>query len=176
MLLKTTTKSDYTRWGCKLISLNFWAVIVCDDIPPLFNCLIFVRCCTLCLHVCLPNRQGSFVYQQTRSLIYHAIFSPTGLPRRVDWLAHYGIIVVKCLFQGHSNTLSVSGTKPRVDNFAIANLRSYPLTCTTASWNGSVKCLFDNSTLRLVWASNKQSYDYYSALQQIELRRCRMLV
>ena len=60
---------------------------------------------------------------------------------------------MKCLSQRHNNTLPSSRTKPKADNLAIANLHSYPLSCTTASWDDSIKCLSQghNSTLCLVW-------------------------
>ena len=49
------------------------------------------------------------------------------------------IIGVKCLSQEHNDVLPGSGTKHKVDNFAIANLRFYPLSCIAASWDESVK-------------------------------------
>ena len=46
---------------------------------------------------------------------------------------------MKYLSQGHNDALPSLGTEPRVDNFAIANLRFHPLRCTAASWDDSVK-------------------------------------
>ena len=67
----------------------------------------------------------------------------------------YGSIVGKGLSQERNDALPNSGTKPRVDN-TVANLCSYPLSCTSASWDISVLCLSQghNSALGPVWASN----------------------
>ena len=78
----------------------------------------------------------------TQNLIRHAIISHTRPPQRVDCLAHYGSIGMKCLFQGHNDTLRSSQTKPRADNLAIANLHFILLICTPASWDDGIKCLF----------------------------------
>ena len=58
----------------------------------------------------------------------------------ISWPRHGGI-GVKCLSQGHNDTLPSSGRKPRADDLAIANLPYNPLSCTAASWDISVKCL-----------------------------------
>ena len=70
---------------------------------------------------------------------------------------------VKCVCQRHSDTLHSLGTEPRVDSLAVANLRSYPLSSTATSMDISVKCLSQGHSSAL-YSSNKQSYDYYSAL------------
>ena len=46
---------------------------------------------------------------------------------------------------------------PKVNNLAIANLRSYSLSCTAASWDMSTKC--PKGQNNPVWASNEQPYD-----------------
>ena len=68
----------------------------------------------------------------TRNLTLHAIISQIGPTRRVDALLHYRNIGVKCLCPGYNDTLPSSGTEPTVKNLAIANLRSYSLSCTAA--------------------------------------------
>ena len=56
------------------------------------------------------------------------MFGQTGPSQRVDCLAPgCGSVSVKCLSQRHNNALPSSETVPRVDNLAVANLRSYPL-------------------------------------------------
>ena len=64
-----------------------------------------------------------------------------------------GNIGVKCLSQGHNDTLPSSGTKLRADNLVIANLCSYPLSCTAANWDDGVNCLYQGQN-SAVWASN----------------------
>ena len=80
----------------------------------------------------------SSVYTPIRSWIRHAIFSQTA---QHDWYItwpRYGSLGSKCFSQGHNDTLPSSGTEPRADKLAVANLRSYPPSCTAASWNNSV--------------------------------------
>ena len=77
-----------------------------------------------------------------QNLICSAIFGQIEPPRSVECLPHYGSIGVKCLCQGHNHAQPSSGTKLRVDNFAVANLRSYSLSCITTNWDESVKRLF----------------------------------
>ena len=57
-----------------------------------------------------------------------------------------GSISVQCLLQDHNDAVPSSGTAPRVDNLSIDNLRSYPSSVAAASWDGSVKCIFRDST------------------------------
>ena len=68
------------------------------------------------------------------------MFSQTGSLRRYIRGPCCEIIVVKRLFQGHNDLLPSSGTEPRLDNLAVANLRSFPLSCTAVSWDNSIKC------------------------------------
>ena len=58
-----------------------------------------------------------------------AIFSQTGLSRRGKdaWLP-YGSININCFSHEHNDPLPRLGIEPRVDNLAIANSCSYPLT------------------------------------------------
>ena len=71
----------------------------------------------------------------TRSLISHAIF------QSLDWATTtgrfawplYGSISATSLSHGHNDTLPTSGTEPRVDNLAVANLCSKPPSCTAAT-------------------------------------------
>ena len=76
------------------------------------------------LCICLPHNT---------KLDTSCIFSQAGIPRRVNCLAplskNNG---VKCLPQRRNVILPISGTEPRVDNLAVTNLRSYPLSCTSA--------------------------------------------
>ena len=44
------------------------------------------------------------------------------------------------LSQEHIDTLPSSGTELEADHLPIANLRSYPLSCTVAIRDGSFKC------------------------------------
>ena len=74
----------------------------------------------------------------TRILIRYALFSKSGPPRRVDYLVRYGSTGVKCLAQGHNDTLPNSGTEPVADNLAITYLRSYPMICIATSWDDNV--------------------------------------
>ena len=92
----------------------------------------------------------------TRNLIFHAILWSDLPPRRVDCLALLWAYMRGLFSQRLSDTLRNSGTKPKVDNFAVANLRSYPLRCTAASWDISIKCLSQehNSVLYTVLALN----------------------
>ena len=60
-------------------------------------------------------------------------------PRLVDCLIPLYSIGVKCLPQGHNDTLTSLGTELRVDNLAVANMRSFPPSCTAAGWDDSVK-------------------------------------
>ena len=48
---------------------------------------------------------------------------------RLTW-PRYGNICGKCFSQGHKDALLSSGTELRVDDIAVAKLRSYPLSCT----------------------------------------------
>ena len=93
---------------------------------------------------------------QTRSLICYAVFNQTGPLRRVYCLAALWDIGLKCLSQGHNDIFPRSGTKPKVDNPAFANFRSYPLICIAASLDNSNTCLPQgrNSALCPVSASN----------------------
>ena len=84
-----------------------------------------------------------------RSLIHYAIFSQAGLPRRVYYLAPLWENKRE-VFQAHNNALHSSETEPRVDNLAIANMSSYPLSCTAASWDDCVKCLFPRTQQRVM--------------------------
>ena len=54
---------------------------------------------------------------------------------------HCGNIGAKCLFREHNDPLLSSGTEPREESFAAANLFSYPLSCIGASWDNSVNYL-----------------------------------
>ena len=56
----------------------------------------------------------------------------------IVWLC-YENIGGKGLSQGQRDILPSSGTEPRVDNLLVANLRSYSLSCSAASWKISVK-------------------------------------
>ena len=90
------------------------------SIYALLECAVFCLC-TRCFY---SSRLSTTT---TRILIRYAIYSQIGPPLRVDCLARYGSIGVKCLFQGHNDALFRSGTEPRSDNLAVANLRTYPL-------------------------------------------------
>ena len=46
--------------------------------------------------------------------------------------------------------ISSSGSEPRVDNLAVANLRSYPLSCTVASWDNDVKVSLSSTLKRFI--------------------------
>ena len=67
-------------------------------------------------------------------------------PRRVDCLAPSWDYVGEVSFQGYNDTLPSSGTEPRVNNLAVANLHSYLLSCTAASWDISAKSLSQDTT------------------------------
>ena len=82
------------------------------------------------LCVCISHQYGSYVYH---TLILHAIFGQTETPQRVNCLAPYGSKVLKYLSQKNSNAFPSSGTKPKVENLVVANLRSYPLSCIATS-------------------------------------------
>ena len=58
--------------------------------------------------------------------------------------------------QGHNDTLPSVETKPRADNLTIANLYSYPLSCTDVNMDDSIKCLSQRhkSALCPAWALN----------------------
>ena len=60
------------------------------------------------------------------------MFSKTRPLRSVDVWPRNGRIGVKCLSQGFEDPISGSKVESRVYSLAIANLRSYPLSCTTA--------------------------------------------
>ena len=75
----------------------------------------------------------------TRDLIRHAIFIQTGPPWRVNCFA-LGNIRRKYFFQEHNDRLPSSRTETRVNNLAVADLRSYPLNCSAASWDISNNC------------------------------------
>ena len=103
------------------------------------------------------NKIDRLSIKPTQSLIRYPVFSR--LSKRDGKLAwfRYGSISVKCLFQTQNDALPSLGTEPRVDNLEVANLlRLYPLSCTIASRDVSVKRLFQehNSALCRVWASN----------------------
>ena len=97
------------------------------------------------LRACVPCQRRSFVYYTNTSLKRHSSFSQTGTPGWVDCLAHYGSIGVKSFFLEHNDALPISETGPKVNNLATANLHSYPISCTAASWDASVKGLSKNS-------------------------------
>ena len=50
-----------------------------------------------------------------------AIFSKIWSPQRVDCLAPYGSIDVKCPSEGHNDTLPSSETESRADNLRLTN-------------------------------------------------------
>ena len=91
-----------------------------------------------------------------QSLIRHAIYSQTGPPRRVDAWHSYGSISVKCLFHRYNDQLPSSGTEPKVDNLAVANLRSYLLSCTAAIVGMLALSVFPKNTTVIcpVWTAN----------------------
>ena len=101
-----------------------------------------------------------FLLHQHKSSVYHTntkfdtscIFSQNGPPQRVDALSRYGSGSIKYFFQRHGNDgLLSSETKPKVDNLAVANFRSYPLHCTAAI--GGILALsifFKDTTARYV--------------------------
>ena len=70
------------------------------------------------------------------------MFSQTGPPHDgyIVW-SRYGNIGGSYLFQVHNDKLPSSGAESSVDSLATANLRSYPLSCTAASWDNSVEYL-----------------------------------
>ena len=95
-----------------------------------------------------------------------------------EWATEKGRLlgpVMECLSQGHINTMPCSRTELRVDNLAVVNLHYYPLSCTAASRDIDVNCVFQehNSALCPAWVSYQQPYNYYSALEQTVL--CRRL-
>ena len=57
---------------------------------------------------------------------------------------------MKRLSQGPQHC-PVQKSKPRADNLAIVNLRSYSLRCTAASWNDSVNCLPQGERFKFVF-------------------------
>ena len=83
----------------------------------------------------------------TRSLIRYANFGRTGPLRRLDCFDP--LLECQCneflprtqrslvRFRNRTDNLE----KERVNNFAVANLRSHPLSCTAASLGISVMCL-----------------------------------
>ena len=88
-------------------------------------------------------------HTQHKSSINHAntnfdtlcIFIQTGLPRRVDAMTQLLNYTRKLsLSQGHNITQLSYKNKPKVDNFVVAYLHSYPPSCTAASWDDNVKC------------------------------------
>ena len=96
----------------------------------------------------------SVYYTHHKSSINHTnskldtlcIFSHTVPSRRVGGLSQLWNNTRKMSFsQGQNVTLPSSKTEPRVDNLAVANLRSYPLSCTAACLDYSVTC-FSPST------------------------------
>ena len=79
------------------------------------------------LRVCLPQQYGSPVYHTNTKLDTTCIFSRSGLSQQVNSWPCYESICIKCFSQGRNDALPSLGTKPSVDNFAVANLRSYML-------------------------------------------------
>ena len=57
----------------------------------------------------------------------------------------------KVSFPGHNDTLPSSGTEPRVDSLVVTNLHSYPIKCTAASWDISVKRLSQRHTQHCIF-------------------------
>ena len=74
------------------------------------------------LRVCLLHKHRLSVYRNDAKFDTLNIFCQTGPLRRVNSLARSGNIGEMVSSQKHSDTLPDSGTKPRVDNLAVANL------------------------------------------------------
>ena len=85
-----------------------------------------------------------------RTLIRYAIFSQTGPPRQVDYLAPLWEYRRKVSLQGHYDTLSNSETEVGADNLASAYLRFYLLSCTIANSNESDKVSFPRTQQRVM--------------------------
>ena len=84
------------------------------------------------LRICVPHQQeSSFCHTNTKPDTSY-IFSQTESPRRIDAWPRYGSVGVICLFQKQNDALPSSGTAARFGIHAVANLHSYPLSCTDA--------------------------------------------
>ena len=60
------------------------------------------------------------------------MFNQTEPPRWVDAWPHYASVGIIYFSQKHNDSLLSSGTTVRLGIFVVANLRSYPLSCTDA--------------------------------------------
>ena len=88
----------------------------------------------------LDHHEGLRIYPMLYVVVYHintkldtsCIASQARPPRGVDASLRCGNISVKCFSLTHNDPLLSSGIEPGVDNFSIADLRSYPLRCTAA--------------------------------------------
>ena len=96
------------------------------------------------------NRMPTTLY---RSLTLHIIFNQTWSPRWVDCLAPLWKYRRKVSFSKKQQCIAQFSNQTRVDNLVVVNLRSYPLSCTAASWDISVKFLSreHNSALCSTW-------------------------
>ena len=91
----------------------------------------------------------------TRSLMRYAIFSQTGSPRLVDYLALYVEYRRKVSIPRTQRSIAQFGNRIEIDNLAIAYLadnlaiaylRSYPQSSTAASWDKRVECFSQGTT------------------------------
>ena len=77
------------------------------------------------LIVCLPHQYEVWYVMQPLVRLSHHI-------GEITWF-RYRSIGIKCLSQGHNDTLPDLGTETEAYNLAIAYLHSYPLSCTATS-------------------------------------------
>ena len=101
------------------------------------------------LRDCPPHQHASSAYHINTNLATLPIFSYTRPPRPSDALTTLSIYRHKVSFPRTQRYSAYSSdTKPKVDNFTLANLRSYPLSCNAANWNVNVKIYRKNITAR----------------------------
>ena len=110
------------------------------------------------LRICLPHQ--------------HEVSTSRNL--QSDWATAIGRLLgpvfvipgIQGFSQEHNDVLSSSGIEPRVDNLAVAYLRSYPLSCTAASLDKSARCLFRRTQQRVIPSVDIEIVinDYYSVL------------
>ena len=88
-----------------------------------------------------------------------------------DWYItwpRYGTTGVKCFSQGRNDILPNSGIEPAADNLAIAYLCSYPLSCSAASWDDSVKCFSIRSCRRKYLKSKPDMLKYFNLINLVK--------
>ena len=105
----------------------------------------------------------------TKSLTRYASFSQNEPPWAVDALTMLWVHRPKMSFPTHKDTLLSSKTEPRVNNLAVANLPSYPLSYTATSWDDSVERDSQRMQLRYVHCWHQTTN------LTISIRRCNTL-